>query len=148
MQVGRVGRGQIFALSDSDEFTLEQALNCIRFHVALMDMDIHRGVNLRPWASSRVTVYTDASCVPQQAPLLPKVEICYLLIAGETKVGAYAVLQPEIIQAMRAKHTYIAHGEALAVLFALVNEAQVLSGCSGLWFIDNMGVLSSLCKGT
>ena len=49
---------------------------------------------------------------------------------------------------MREKHTYIAHGEALAVLFALVNKWQMLRGRSVLWFIDNMGVLSSLCKGT
>jgi len=49
MQEGRFGRGQTFALSVSDEYSVEQALNCIRFHVALIDMKLHRNIDLRPW---------------------------------------------------------------------------------------------------
>ena len=148
MLQGRVGRGQTFAISNEHEFDMDQVVDCARFHLALMQLDVHRRVNLRPWSMARITIYTDASCEPQPPPLLPKVELCYLIMHGGQRIGAHAVLDQRTIAAMREKHTYIAHGEALAVLYALVNEADRLRGCSALWLIDNMGVLSALCKGS
>lgn len=93
-------------------------------------------------------MYTDASCEPQNPPLLPKVVLCYLLADQWDKIGSRMQVSQEVLLAMREKQTYIAHGEALAVVFCFTAEAARLRGTSILGMIDNIGVLSALCKGS
>ena len=54
----------------------------------------------------------------------------------------------EVLLSFVTKKTYIAHGEALVCLLALWTERALFRHCSVLWLIDNLGVLSCLCKGS
>ena len=52
-----------------------------------------------------------------------------------------------ILRSFAERHTYIAHGEAFAILFGMSWEQQSLRNCSVIWYTDNLGVLSALCSG-
>jgi hypothetical protein len=93
-------------------------------------------------------MYTDASCVVEPPKVIPTVRLCYLLFCGQNARGGIATLSEAFIHSMKEKRTYIAHGEAMAVLLALYHEKEWLLGSSVVWFIDNLGVLSCLCKGS
>ncbi len=47
---------------------------------------------------------------------------------------------------MKETRTYIAHGEAMAVLLASYHEKRWLQNFSVIRFSDNLGVLSCLCE--
>ena len=53
-----------------------------------------------------------------------------------------------ILHSFGARATYIAIGEAFAILFAIASEEEMLTGCSVMFFTDNMSVLAALCKGS
>ena len=53
-----------------------------------------------------------------------------------------------ILSSFEPRDTYIAQGEALAPLLAMCREPELFRQASAVIFIDNMGVLASLCKGS
>jgi hypothetical protein len=55
---------------------------------------------------------------------------------------------PAVFASFKERSTYIAQGEALALLLALWYEQELLSDCHILFFIDNMGCLSALTSGS
>jgi hypothetical protein len=148
---GRMGRGQIWAISAHaasladrvDDVTMQSLL----FHQTLLAWRKPRAIYLSGQWRMRCTVYTDAACEPRDPPLLPKVTLCYMGVRDDGQsFGAIATLPDHIVQSFHAKRTYIAHGEAFVVLFALYREAKLLRNTSVVWFMDNLGVLASLCK--
>ena len=111
-------------------------------------MNPMRTVDIIPWRR-RVTVYTDASCAPRSEGKFPRVDLCYLLVSDcGYRSSGIATLSDEILASFLEKHTYIAHGEALAILFAIIHEKDVLKQKSVVWYMNNFGVLSCLCKGS
>jgi hypothetical protein len=59
-----------------------------------------------------------------------------------------AELPKEFFELLESRKTYIAHGEALAVLFALTHLGQLIAKSSIVLYVDNIGVLSCICKGS
>ena len=58
------------------------------------------------------------------------------------------MLSNEIINGFHERTQYIALGEAFAPLLALCHERELLRGSSVVLFIDNLSLLSALCKGS
>ena len=106
-------------------------------------------ISLSTQPQARFTVYTDASCEVVPPMTQPTVKLCYVLLGhhGSPNTGGYCTVPQEVLGSFADRETYIAHGEALAPLFALHNEPRLCYAVA-LWFIDNMGVLSSFCKGS
>jgi hypothetical protein len=67
---------------------------------------------------------------------------------GDARKGGVTRVPDAILASMAERRTYIAHGEALAMLLALFHEPDVFRDSSVLWLLDNLGVLSCLCKGS
>ena len=123
-------------------------MNNVAFHLCLALVAPIRRVDVGTFRQ-RVTVYTDASC-----PLGPdgrtfEVMLCYIVWSdcGYTS-GAVCRMADPIIRSFSSKATYMSHGEAFALLFCFLEEELILRGKSIMWFLDNLGVLSSLCKGS
>jgi hypothetical protein len=149
---GRVGRGQVFAFSEhlreESMFVSPALLNNVAFHLCLATMAPVRRVDVGRFRQ-RVTIYTDASCEPGPEGTIPVVMLCYIVWSDCGYVsGAFCRLSDETIRSFSSKDTYISHGEAFAILFCLLEEEAVLRGKSIIFFMDNLGVLSSLCKGS
>lgn len=150
--MGRVGRGQTFALFEHIKAGAKQvgeslALN-LRFHLFLGQLRPLRSVDILLNRRDRLTVYTDAAAEVIPPRILPPVSLCYI-IAGDygTRVGGIVELSDGIISSFVPKHTYIANGKAFAPLLALVHEQHLFQGASVFWFLDNLAVLPALCKG-
>ena len=71
-----------------------------------------------------------------------------LVLSDHFRSGGVAVLSDHILESFDIKKTHIGHGEAFAVYFAFTHEIRNLARADVLWFIDNLGVLSALCKGS
>ena len=150
---GRIGRGQSFAFAEHikmNNLTIGQKLlNNIIFHRTLCDIAPVRKVDVLYNRRPRITIYTDASCEVEPPRTGPTVKICYLLIADTGyRSGGFATLPDEILDSFDSRDTYIAQGEALAPIFCLIHEKKVVYGASVVCYIDKMGVLASLCKGS
>jgi hypothetical protein len=77
------------------------------------------------------------------------VKLAYLVFPSDGHpVGGMATVPDSILASMARRCTYIAHGEALAPLLALWHEHDLVDHSSLRWFIDNLGVLAALCKGS
>ena len=63
-----------------------------------------------------------------------------------TRIGGFTTVPQAVRGSFADRETYIAQGEAMAPIFALWNEPW-LHDAVLLWFIDNLGVVSCLCKG-
>ena len=57
-------------------------------------------------------------------------------------------MSSKVLDIMEQKQTFIADGEALAPLFAIFHEDDILANRAVMWFIDNMGILACFCKGS
>ena len=109
-----------------------------------------REIDLHLAPRSRVTIYTDASAAPDARTGAPVVKICYIVLSSALGVrrGGVATLPDSIIKSFNARATYIAIGEAFAILFAIVREEALLDHASVIFFMDNLCVLAALCKGS
>jgi len=149
---GRIGRGQLFsfqAFIDQGGGVLTPAMiRHLSFHKALLEIKPFRKVDITFGFRKRITIYTDASCAVEPPKVLPTVRLCYMMFCGGTSWGGKSVLSDNMLLSMQTKKTFIAHGEALAILWAIFHESKHLSNSSIVWFVDNLGVLSCLCKGS
>jgi hypothetical protein len=150
---GRIGRGQAFAFADhirQDSPKMSpQLVNNIIFHKLLCEAAPVRRVDLLLKQRRRITVYTDASCEIIPPRVKPTVKLCYLILCDTGyKAGGYCTVPDSILDSFQGRETYIAQGEALAPLLAMCREPSAFYSSSAVMFIDNMGVLASLCKGS
>ena len=148
----KVGRGQshlIWAQGYAQDSAVSSELRAqLLLHHALIAIGPQRLVHLSLPARHRVCMYTDASCEPAPGREFPLVRISYVIMADEYKAAGCATLPDEMLRGFETRKTFIAHGEAFAVYWALWCERRHLVGSSCIWFIDNLGVVSCLCKGS
>ena len=150
---GRIGRGQAFAFTDhirkGSPSISSQLSNNLRFHRLLCEAAPVRKVDLLLRQRPRITVYTDASCELIPPLTKPTVKLCYMILADSGyRVGGFCTVPDRILDSFQDRETYIAQGEALAPLLAMCREPSAFRNASAVMFIDNMGVLASLCKGS
>ena len=93
---------------------------------------------------------TDACCEPRPDGETPFMGLGYVLLdsARSIRRGGTVVLSRDIIRSFNEQTQYMALGEAFAPLLALWHERDILQGSSVLLFIDNLSLLSALCKGS
>ena len=129
----------------------------VEFHLLLFQINLVREVDLVLNTRRRATLYTNAAFEVLPPLRSPQVKICYLLIVDGSdsdenyvgyRSGAVSTLSAELVASFAPRATYIAHGEAFAPLFALIEEQDILRDTSLLMFLDNFGVISCLCKGS
>ena len=151
--VGRTGRGQLQVFSDfaADPSRSPMPLlsRAAEFYIALFRLCPWRDVSLLPNTLPRLHVYTDASCEPQPPLALPKVQLCYLIFnwASGERLGGVCRVPDRVLKSFTDRDTYIAQGEALAPLLALLQHPEAVAHANCLWFLDNLGVLSGLIVG-
>ena len=119
------------------------------FYLELFRLKPWREVPLSPASQLLLHVYTDASCEPDPPRALPKVQLCYLIFdwVSGLRVGGVCRVPDPVLRSFTDRSTYIAQGEALAPLLALVHHPEVFTAAHCLWFLDNLGVLSGLIVG-
>ena len=144
---GRVARGQMFAFREFLELGVTELPISLRrnleFHLQL--------INLRPWRTitttygmrPRFTIYTDASFDSDHG-----VRLCFVVLSDSFQTAGISSFTMAILDSMEDKETYIAHGEAFAPLLCLHWLGERLRGSNILWFLDNLGIVSCLCKGS
>ena len=147
---GRAGRPLLYAfeiLLQSEGTTIPDELRvCLQFfEFAIKNYKWRTFIPLCV-RERTVTLYTDASACG--VPPHQKVVLCFIMIDGDRRIGGYAKVSGRILQSFDMKSTYIAHGEALAILFAWWHIKHLIAGRVVLHFIDNLGVLSAFCKGS
>ena len=151
---GRIGRGQLHAFQDHidrGDGRIDAFMETnLRFHLALLRSAPCREIDLQLAPRTRVTIYTDASAAPDKVTGALLVKICHIVFCSALGVrhGGVATLPAAIIDSFGARATYIAIGEAFAILFAIVREEALLSDASVMFFMDNLCVLAALCKGS
>ena len=131
------GRGQTFALTGAGQDggpveSPQRVVNNLMFHAELVEMQLYKRVSVWPSARRRVTMYTGASCEPQNPPLLPKVVLSYLLADKRGEIGSHMEVIQEVRLVMREMKTDIAHGEALALVSCFTSESERLRWTSVL----------------
>ena len=146
------GRGQLnylhwHAYAESTRVSCELRLQ-LELHHALMQLGLRREISLAEHYRPTAVVYTDAACSTAEGTKYPCVTISYLVLGTGYRSGGIAQLPERVLDSFDTRKTYIAHGESFAVYWAMICEKPFLHGRSILWFIDNLGVLSILCKGS
>ena len=63
-------------------------------------------------------------------------------------VGGVLTVPNTVLAWFTPRATQIGNGEALAPFLCLMSEPELLRGTSVVWFVDNLGVLSTLCNGS
>ena len=147
---GKTARGQTFAFepfckSGSSVLPLALQRN-LQFHLAIMDLELFRTVQLNMSCLRRVTIYSDASAVPMPNHL-QEVNICYMIWNELDKIGGYCRVPDAFLHSMIVRRQFIAFGEAVVLLTAIHNHPEVFAHASIVWFIDNLSVLSALTNG-
>ena len=107
-------------------------------------------IDLFPVGRTRFTVYTDACALPSSSGGLPYVGLCYIIFdhAKATATGGVAVLTDPSFHSLDPHLQYIAVGEAFAPLLCLFHVGELLRGESVVFYLDNLSLLSALCKGS
>ena len=148
---GRVGRGHLHAIREfarSHSFVIGKTLrDSLEFHLTLSREAAFRTIRLASSNTHTAVIYTDASCAPQTPPLLPVVRVCFLAAVKGELIGRTCLIPNYILRSFGERQTYIAQGEALAPLLALLTIPDILKGSHILWFIDNLGVVSAFITG-
>ena len=147
---GRAGRPLLYAFelllqSDSTQLPLELEV-CLRFFMfAIVNQKWRIFFAADPQEHTGI-LYTDASACG--IPPFQKVVLCFVLLSATIRLAGYALVTGKLLQSFDMKSTYIAHGEALAILFAWFHVRNLVRGRQILHFIDNLGILSAYLKGS
>lgn len=143
----RVARGETFAFRDFLELCVAELPTCLRrnlvFHPQLINLRLWRTITTTYGMQPRFTIYTDASF-----DLKHGVRLCFVVLSDEFQTAGISAFTMAILHSMMDKETYIAHGESFAPLLCLHWLGERLRGSNILWFLDNLGIVSCLCKGT
>ena len=147
---GRVGRGQTYAfeqLLQSESTAIPPALvTCLVFFLRLIELKPWRVFQLTRQSEVDFIVYTDAAATGEGRSQI--VTVSFVALSDNFCRAGRATLSADTLGSFGEKATYIAHGEAMACLFYLWHMKNQLRNKSVIHFVDNLGVLSALCKGS
>ena len=112
--------------------------------LARMIMDIPpRTVDIVGRPRRTVVVYSDASFEEGKTPLLGWV----IFEKGSQPIGRSMEVSEELLSSLIERKQQIFACEALAIPAALLRNADILTNCDILWFVDNEAACSSLVRG-
>jgi len=147
---GRVGRGQTFSfehLLQSESTDVPVSLRTsLLFFMQLIELRPWRVFSMSQHAASKFVLYTDAAASGKGLQQL--VTLSFVALSDSFQRAGKASMTAEMLGSFEDRATYIAHGEAMACLFSLWHMAKWFRQVSVIHFIDNLGVLSAMCRGS